>query len=199
MKNSELQKNVDFVLELVIDGDSKLKVKTKLKEKKISNSKSNEIIDYAILSLQNKYGYKIKQSLISGKPILGRFGLDEGLYQELRSKQEDYLKYSLMVEIKAKVIEKESNRMILHSLSGSVFSKDEIQATIEKEREEIATRIRGEQMGYILMSLLAFGGGLFLLVSLGEFSRDTTLPFVLGFLVLIKGLSMHPNEILEIQ
>ena len=199
MKNSELQKNVDFVLELVIDGDSKLKVKTKLKEKKISNSKSNEIIDYAILSLQNKYGYKIKQSLISGKPILGRFGLDEGLYQELRSKQEDYLKYSLMVEIKAKVIEKESNRMILHSLSGSVFSKDEIQAIIEKEREEIATRIRGEQMGYILMSLLAFGGGLFLLVSLGEFSRDTTLPFVLGFLVLIKGLSMHPNEILEIQ
>ncbi len=199
MKNSELQKNVDFVLELVIDGDSKLKVKTKLKEKKISNSKSNEIIDYAILSLQNKYGYKIKQSLISGKPILGRFGLDEGLYQELRSKQEDYLKYSLMVEIKAKVIEKESNRMILHSLSGSVFSKDEIQATIEKEREEIATRIRGEQMGYILMSLLAFGGGLFLLVSLGEFSCDTTLPFVLGFLVLIKGLSMHPNEILEIQ
>jgi len=194
MNDPIFRNHLDTAIRQLKKGISVSKVNARLRENKVSKSKTKQLIELAKKTVEKQLAYKIKESLSKREAIPDQLGLDAGFYNELRIKQEGYLEYNLMVNIKAQVIAYKSNSEIINSLSGSYLSKEQIIEAVDKERRAISKKINGERMGYLLLGSVILAAGIFF-ISTTDIIHYTLL--LVGGSILFKGFRLDPNEIYD--
>ena len=200
MKTTEKQRLVDSTVQSLLQKSTENRIKSFLKDQRLSASKIKEVLQEAKDVIHFKYGSGMKSHLINGtleKNLIHYSVLSNELFEEIKNRQIDYIKYESEVQIKIKVLEKEPNDEIINSIGTSFFSEQQIIDLINKEKKTIRNKIKSEKISYL------FFGGLLITVFIlfaafgivfrnGRFIYIGILAAAIGMIT--KGVSLNTTQ-----